>query len=103
MTMTKKQRKRASSSNRRGMAGIALVVEALLCVMLLQSHRLEAKNAAYAQQIAQLNEAIELENVRAEEIEKMPEYTHTKEYVEKVAREKFGLVYEDEMIFRAAD
>ena len=72
MTMTKKQRKRASSSNRRGMAGIALVVAALLCVMLLQSHRLEAKNAAYAQQIAQLNEAIELENVRAEEIEKMP-------------------------------
>ncbi len=103
MTMTKKQRKRASSSNRRGMAGIALVVLVLLTVMLFQSRKLEAKNAAYVEQIAQLNEEIELENARADEIEKMPEYTKTREYVETVAREKFGLVYEDEIIFRAAD
>ncbi len=64
---------------------------------------MEAKNAAYVEQIAQLNEEIELENARADEIEKMPEYTKTREYVETVAREKFGLVYEDEIIFRAAD
>ena len=103
MTMTKKQRKRASSSNRRGMAGIALVVLVLLTVMLFQSRKLEAKNAAYVEQIAQLKQWLADVDSLLAEIEKMPEYTHTKEYVEKVAREKFGLVYEDEMIFRAAD
>ena len=101
--MTRTQRRRASSSNRRGMAGIALVVLTLLSVLLFQSQRLEAKNEVYESQIVQLEEQIEIEQVRAEEIEKLPEYTESKEYIEKVAREKFGLVYEDETIFRPAE
>ena len=98
--MASKGRRRASSSNRRGMAGIAVVVAALLTVFLVQSHKLEAKNAAYEQQIAQLQEQIDLENSRTEELKKLPEYTTSREYIEKVAREKFGLVYEDEILFR---
>lgn len=101
--MASKGRRRASAGNRRGMAGIALVVFTLLTVLLFQSHKLEAKNSAYADQIAQLEEQISLEEARAEEIEKLPEYTESDEYIEKLAREKFGLVYEDEIIFRAAE
>ncbi|MDD2959318.1 MAG: septum formation initiator family protein [Lachnospiraceae bacterium] len=101
--MVKKKRKRASSSNRRGMAGIALVVFTLLSVLLMQSHRLEAKNTAYASQQAQLEVQIAEEEARADEIAKLPEYTQSKEYIEKVAREKFGLVYEDEIIFQKAE
>lgn len=98
-----KRRRRASSSNRRGMAGIAVVVMMLLTVLLFQSHKLEAKNAAYTKQIAQLEEQIALEEARAEELEELPEYTKSNEYIEKVAREKFGLVYEDEVLFKAAE
>ncbi|MDO5392954.1 MAG: septum formation initiator family protein [Eubacteriales bacterium] len=101
--MARKRRRRASSSNRRGMAGIAVVVMMLLAVLLFRSHALEVKNTAYAEQMAQLQEQIEMEQIRAEEMEKLPEYTQSQEYIEKTAREKFGLVYPDEIIFKAAD
>ena len=101
--MEKRRRRRVSASNRRGMAGIAVVVMTLLVVLLFQSHKLEQKNISYAAQIAQLEEQIEEEEARTAEIGKMPEYTETRDYIEKVAREKFGLVYEDEILFRAAD
>ena len=103
MIIANKQRKRASSSNRRGMAGIALVVMTLLAVLLFQSHKLEARNDAYVDQISQLDEQIALEEARAEELEKLPEIVESNEYIEKTAREKFGLVYEDEIIFKAAE
>ena len=38
---------------------------------------------------------------RAEEIEALEAYTKTKKYVEDVAKDKLGLVYEDEVIFKA--
>ncbi len=98
--MAGKERRRASVSNRRGMVGIALVVLVLLSVFIVQSHKLSEKNAAFEQQIVQLQEQIELENERTKELEELPEYTKSREYIEKVAREKFGLVYEDEIIFR---
>ena len=84
------------------MAGIALVVAVLLSTLLFQSHKLEAKNVAYGEQIQQLQNQIDVEEARAQELEKLPEYVQSKEYIEMVAREKFGLVYEDEIIFRSA-
>ena len=101
--MANRRKKRASRSNRLGMAGIALVVAVLLVVLLSQSHKLETKNSAYKEQIAQLEEQIALEEARAGELEKLPEIVESMEYIEKTAREKFGLVYEDEIIFKAAD
>ena len=38
-----------------------------------------------------------------EEIENQAEYMKTDAYIEDVAREKFGLAYDDEIIFKAAD
>ncbi len=101
--MAKGQKRRASSSNRRGMAGIAVVVMVLLTVLLYQSNELKMKNAAYTDQIASLNDQIALEEARARELEKLPEIVESDEYIEKTAREKFGLVYEDEIIFKAAE
>ena len=50
-----------------------------------------------------LEEAIASEERRAEEIEELEAYTKTKKYVEDVAKEKLGLVYEDEIIFKSKD
>ena len=99
--MAKRQKRRASRGNRIGMAGIAVVVLTLLAVLLVQSHRLENKNTAYAGQVTELEQQIAEQEARAEELEKLPEYTQSQEYIEKMAREKFGLVYPDEVIFRA--
>ena len=40
------------------------------------------------------------EEQRAEDIEEYRQYTKTREYIEEVAREKLGLVYDGEVIFK---
>lgn len=43
---------------------------------------------------------IEAEQTRAEQIEEFGKYTQTKAYVEEVAKDKLGLVYEGEILFQ---
>ena len=44
---------------------------------------------------------IEEEKARTEEIEELEAYVGTEEYVEQIAKDKLGLVYEDEIIFKS--
>ena len=53
-----------------------------------------------AEQIASLSAQIDAETARAEEIEEYRKYTQTKAYVEEVAKDKLGLVYEGEILFQ---
>jgi cell division protein DivIC len=96
-----KRRRRPSKSNRRGMAAIAAVVFVLLIGMLVQSRKLSAQNTQYALQKAELEQQIKDEELRAEEIENLKDYVNSTEYIEKVARDKLGLVYRDEILFKA--
>ncbi|MDY6324943.1 MAG: septum formation initiator family protein [Catonella sp.] len=43
------------------------------------------------------------ENARKEELEKLAVDVNTKKFIEDTAREKFGLVYKDEIIFEPSD
>ena len=61
------------------------------------------KNAAYDKQIAALTQQIDEQNKRKEELQTRSIYVTTKQFIEEFAREKLGLVYEDELIFRAND
>ena len=54
---------------------------------------------ANKQRIASLNEQIEYEKTRQLEIDELSGKVNTDEYIEKVAREKLGLVKENEIIF----
>ena len=58
------------------------------------------KIAGYDTQIASLSAQIDAETARAEEIEEYRKYTQTKAYVEEVAKDKLGLVYEGEILFK---
>ncbi|MCD8396393.1 MAG: septum formation initiator family protein [Lachnospiraceae bacterium] len=97
------RRKKPSTGNRRGMYAIAAIVMVLLLGLLVQSQSLRAQNAEYVEQIAELEEQIQDEEVRADEIDELSEYLNSDEYVEKLAREKLGLVYEDDVVYRAAE
>ena len=96
-----KGRKKPSSSNRRGMVAIALIVMVLLVGLLVQSQKLSIQNRQYEARKTELQEQINDEDLRAGEIKNLNEYVTSKEYIEKVAREKLGLVYEDEILFQA--
>ena len=99
--MAHKQRVRLSAANRVGMFCIAAVVIVLVVALVYQSMGLRKKNASYREGIQQAQEQIAAEQERAADLEKLPEYTRTDEYIEKTAREKFGLVYPGEVIFKA--
>ncbi len=93
--------KRIRRSNRRGMMGIAVVVLVLLVVLQIQSQKLIIKNNGYRVQKEDLEQQIKDEEVRAGEIRDLQKYIDSDEYIEKIARDKLGLVYRDEIIFRA--
>lgn len=96
--MVKKKRRRGS--NKRGMICISSVVLVLLVVMFVQSSTIKEKNLLYAMQEESLKDQIESENLRTKDIEELKSYMETKEYAEQIARDKLGLVYEDEILFR---
>ncbi len=95
------KKRKPSNSNRRGMVAIALIVMVLLVGLLVQSQRLSRQNRQYEAQKSELQQQISDEELRAGEIGNLNDYVNSTEYIEKVAREKLGLVYEDEILFRA--
>lgn len=95
------RRVKRKRSNRAAMVGITVVVALLLCGLFLQGMRLQEKAEVYAAKEAQLEADIEAENERTQEIEDQKKYMQTKKFVEEVAREKLGLVYPNETIYKA--
>lgn len=82
--------------------GILLIVMAVFCVTAVGSLQLKQKNQNYQEREAALEKQIAEETERSKEIEDLETYTKTKKYVEDVAKEKLGLVYEDEILFKAS-
>lgn len=83
------------------MVAIAAVVTVLLVGLLVQSQKLSTQNEQYAVQKADLEQQLKDEELRAEEIENLKDYVNSAEYIEKIARDKLGLVYKDEILFKA--
>ena len=73
----------------------------LLIGLLVQSQKLGEQNQKYESQKLELEQQIKDEEMRAGEIENLKDYVNSTEYIEKVARDKLGLVYRDEILFKA--
>ena len=101
--MASKNSRPVSDANRRGMRLIAVVVLIMVIALAVRCRSLINKNETYAQQIDMLEQQITEENDRTVNIEEFRDYTKTHPYIEKVAREKLGLVYPDEIIFQPED
>lgn len=102
MAKTKSRRVRERKKHL-GALAIFVIVLAVFCVSMIGSMKLRSRNRIYEEKEAALQEAIQDEERRAKEIEELEAYTKTKKYVEDVAKDKLGLVYEDEIIFKAQD
>ncbi|MCR5509181.1 MAG: septum formation initiator family protein [Lachnospiraceae bacterium] len=89
--------------NRLGMMLVAFVVAMLFIVMSISMFSLNKKRNAYIDRKMNLEKQIESENERAEELVEYEKYTKTAAYVEEVAKDKLGLVYEDEIVFQAEE
>ena len=86
-----------------GSWAILLTVLAVFAVSTVGGIHLREKNRSYEAREKALEEEIGEEEAREAEIKELEAYTKTKKYVEDVAKDKLGLVYEDEIIFKADD
>ncbi len=102
--MARKRRAyRKRQQNRFSMFLVTLVVVMMLVLVGVRSVELRSKIDAKAAELSQLEAQIEAEEERAAEIEALGKEVQTKGYIEDVAREKLGLVYEDEILFKQED
>lgn len=91
---------RKRRQNRFSMFLVTLVVLMLMIVVAVKSVELKSKIAVVEAKEQQLLTQIEDEETRAQEIEEYRKYTQTKAYMEEVAKDKLGLVYEGEILFK---
>lgn len=95
--------RRAKNENRLGMTAAMLAIVIMTFVVGINSVSLKEKEAKYAVREEELMRLIEAEEARSEELVNLETYTKTKKYVEEVAKDKLGLVYEHEIIFQEVD
>ena len=98
-----KKAKKRKSQTRIAMVSITFVVGVLFVGMMGKSVALQNQLSSYDSQIKELDQQIEEEEGRTTEIDDLKEYMKTDEYVEETAREKLGLVKENEIVFKEGD
>ena len=92
--------RRRKKNNRAGKICISCIVLMLLVVMAVQIVNLYQKNEAYAAQEKTLNEQLEEETERQSQLSDYEDYTNSQQYIEDTAKNKLGLVKDNEIIFK---
>ncbi len=103
MARQRKVAYRKRPQNRFSMFLVTVVLLLILILVQVGSLELQRKIDAKETELGNLNTQIEAENRRREEIEAFGKEVQTKGYIENVAREKLGMVYEDEILFKQRD
>lgn len=94
------RKRRERLGNRMALVGITFVVISLAVVVNFRGAELREKDLAYQIREENLNKQLEEEKERAKKLEEERIYVQTKEYIEKVAKEKLGLVNPDEILLK---
>lgn len=98
MRKVRKRKKR-----RTGLRLIAVMVMFICGIVIFRRQDLEKEYNSKALKREDLNRQIENENSIANELQEKKAYMQTKKFVEDVAREALGLVYEDEVLFQEGE
>ena len=97
--MSKKRKGRGLNA---GTVSIVFIVLVFVAVMSIQIYKLKEKDALLADREQNLQEQLENESQRAEDIEELNLYTQTIEYIKEIAY-KLGIISENEIIFKEND
>lgn len=95
-----KRKNRYNWGNRMALIGITMVVLSLAVVVNISKSSLKEKDLEYQAKEQNLEKIVAEEEARAAQLEEYRIYVQTKQYVEKVAKEKLGLVKEDEILLK---
>ncbi|SDB25024.1 FtsB family cell division protein [Eubacterium oxidoreducens] len=83
-----------------GKVCVIAIVCMLVGVMSVRIVALYQDKTRYEAKASELQSQIEDEEQRAEELDDYADYVKTAEYIEKMARAKLGLVYDNEIVFK---
>lgn len=83
--------------------GISAVVLSLAAVISVKGSSLREKDLDYLVKEENLEAQVENEKNRAKDLEQQRIYVQTKQYIEKVAKEKLGLVKPDEILLKPSE
>lgn len=98
-----RRKKKENLNNRMALIGITLVVLSLAVIVQTRGVDLKKKDLDYQIKEEQLSKQVQEEEARAEELEEYRIYVQTKQYIEKIAKEKLGLVNKDEILLKPAE
>lgn len=82
------------------MALVSLAVVMILIMVIIGGFQIQKKLDVYEQKRQELQAQIDEQEKRTKELEEFEKYTQTKQYMEEVAKDKLGLVYEGEILFK---
>ena len=94
---------RRTNHNWMSMFLVTMGVVVILIGVGIKGGELQAKIDADKVRIESIQQQIDRQHQRAEEIEKFRKFTQTKKYIEEIAKEKCGLVYPGELILKRED
>lgn len=94
------RKKKARKNGRTTELSITVVLCCLVAVLTVKGISLQQKVNANASRLSSLDSQIKEEKQRTDEITALKEYMQTDEYIEKTAREKLGMVKDNEILFK---
>ena len=98
-----KKKKKENLNNRLALIGITLVVLSLAVTVQVKGNELRRAEKQLIIQEENLEAQVKAEEERAARLEEQRVYVQTKEYIEKVAKEKLGLVNRGEVILKPSE
>ncbi|HAS20842.1 MAG TPA: cell-division initiation protein [Lachnospiraceae bacterium] len=101
--MAENRSSRRNRQNRLSMILAVLVVAILFVAVYINGSSMRKELEENQDRIVRLKQEIEEEELRSKSIEEYRAYTETDQFIEQIAREKLGLLYEGETIFRESD
>lgn len=84
-------------------AGVIVLCLVLCGTVTYKEIKLRKQSVTYEAQIQKLTDEQKELAKEKEELKEFKEYVKTDEYVEEIARDKLGLVYQDEIVFEPSD
>ena len=98
-----RQAKRHLKSKKRQAVFIGVITFLAVTVICSYIAHLQQKKDDLEESARIVQEQIDEEKARAEELEREKEYRKTREFIEKIARERLGLFYPDETILKPTE
>lgn len=96
-------RRHRRRKRRTGMGILFILVIAIFSTINIARARLDDQRTKLLTQKAELEQKIAEEEENASNIAELSAYVQTKKFVEETAREKFGLVNQDDVLFQSGE